>query len=654
MSSIVKLNHLAVPSFIDSNNSTTTILNDTEEFTGIFTNVSSFCEMTVIIACSHGGQLDMRLSTNGTDIDRTKSIDYTSSGSVHTLVIVSSHMAIHILNNSGSTYDYLRVQTIFHRFKNKNLTYTMNQTINNNDDCELVRAVITGSNEAGNFNNIKTDINNALKVSITNPLNPFGSLSVENDEPLVQIDALYGILNSDVETFISGTGTVSTNNSKFSCATGTTANSYGVIRSRRLAKYLAGQGLKSRFTSKYTTGIENSLQIAGLFSSTVGLFIGYNGINFGICHRYGGRLEIQKITITGGASGNGNINFTLNGISNIIAITSGAIIHNAYEIESSNIWATSASGVECYQIGNDIYWFFLDDGNKTLTMSYIDTDATGMTVSAFTEVTQGVSNIEDWTYQNNFNIDNLDGTGSSNNPTSDLLDPTKLNLWSISLEYLGAGTIIFSRNNSIGSITQIHKLYWSNINEEANLYPNPNCPIGYSSASLGSTSNLVVEGASMYASVSGKFSFPRNPISFSNSNTGISTSEESIIILKCGAFFNGETNQREIILVQISIATISFSKPVLLCIRLDPIINGETNYQFINENESCMYADTQTGIFTSGGSLLFSEILSKEDSSLINLETLHIKMERKDTLSISASTSATSGEVISSISFFEV
>lgn len=122
--------------------------------------------------------------------------------------------------------------------------------------------------------------------------------------PIVQIQAVYG-LREKVETFTATGGSVSVVDNKFVCQTGTSVGGYGVIRSLRPVVYKPGQGLFCRGTAMFDSAnaLANSFQTFGMFNATDGLFFGYLGANYGINHEYGGRLEIQRLTLTVGAGG---------------------------------------------------------------------------------------------------------------------------------------------------------------------------------------------------------------------------------------------------------------------------------------------------------------------------------------------------------------
>ena len=116
--------------------------------------------------------------------------------------------------------------------------------------------------------NNKGTINTPSIVQSTST-STFGDLRVVDLQPKVQLQAPYGIIDTQIlETFNATGGSVDVNNNLFRCQSGTSVGGYGVIRSKDTVHYNAGEGVVCRLTSKFTTGIATSVQFGGLFSLT--------------------------------------------------------------------------------------------------------------------------------------------------------------------------------------------------------------------------------------------------------------------------------------------------------------------------------------------------------------------------------------------------
>lgn len=495
-------------------------------------------------------------------------------------------------------------------------------------------------------NNIQTDTLNNLNVNIKNPLTAFQELTIARNIPYIQIDALYGLLNTDVDTFVDNNGTVSVENNMFTCKCNETVGGYGVIRSHRRLKYRPGQGSLARFTAQFDNGVADSLQLAGLFNSYTGLWFGFDGANYGVCRRSEGSLEIQTLTITNGCSSEGNITITLDGTSNIIAVSNGDIRHAAYEISIFNY----GNEWDVYQIEDKVIFQALNVGNKIDTFSFVDTDTTSISAS-FSESQQGKVNAENWVYKSNWNLDLCDGSNSINNPSGFNIDPTKLNVYQICFQYLGAGSILFMVENSLdGSFIPVHQIQYAN-NFDIPSLENPNMPIGYVSASLGSTTNLTVQGASMSGYTQGEILPVRNPRAFSNTKLGVSTTLTNILSFRVSPVFLNKINQREIIPITLDIAS-DGTKSVIIELRINSDLGGEPNWNYIDELQSNVDYDISSTTVINGN-LLSSFVLSKADQTDIDLSNLRLRLERKDILTIAARTISSTSDISCAMSFFE-
>lgn len=105
--------------------------------------------------------------------------------------------------------------------------------------------------------------------------------------------------------------------------------------------------------------------------------------------------------------------------------------------------------------------------------------------------------------QTSWNVDVMDGTGGTNNPSGQLLDPTKGNVFQIKYQYLGFGALYFYVEDSeTGDFVLVHIIKYANNNTVPSLY-NPSMPLVWAAVNDTNTSNLVVKGASGMAGVEG-------------------------------------------------------------------------------------------------------------------------------------------------------
>lgn len=124
---------------IDAANSTTTALNATLTFLGAWTDVSEYAMLTCLVSTDVPGTLTITFSSDGVNVDRTKEYNEVIGG-VHTLVHIARFCKVsYTVGTTNSTY--LRIQTIHHKYKSKELTTTTSESVSNDTDCQVVRQI---------------------------------------------------------------------------------------------------------------------------------------------------------------------------------------------------------------------------------------------------------------------------------------------------------------------------------------------------------------------------------------------------------------------------------------------------------------------------------------------------------------------------------
>ena len=214
---------------------------------------------------------------------------------------------------------------------------------------------ITAQTDAGNYIPMASTPEGHLEVAIHAPRLPFGSIHVENLEPIFQADAVYGVNSDAIITTIGNaispsgvtSGQISGTDNFFSCSTGTNAYSFATIQSRKRLRYRAGQGVVGKFTAMFSNPTASSILVAGLGTGEAGFYFGYNGTSFGILYSNGGVREIQTLTITTASTSTNNYQITLAGTTyTVTATNNGSTTKTAYEISQGTYagWKALARG----------------------------------------------------------------------------------------------------------------------------------------------------------------------------------------------------------------------------------------------------------------------------------------------------------------------
>ena len=421
----------------------------------------------------------------------------------------------------------------------------------------------------------------------------FGETVVVPITPVVQLDALYGLDTNDFDVF-NFNGTATTENHTFKVGADSTANSYGVIRSKRFVRYRPGQGALARFTASFTAtdglGPTGFTQRAGFFNQEQALQIGFNTDGkFGILRANGGKAHIHEFTFS--AFPNATVTVQINGTSfTAVAVAGGSIAANI---------AALAAGLQQETLFNALYIVEYDETKIRFLATSLGpqngtNSVTGTGVVATSNHLQlGVAQTENWVYQEDFNLDTLDGNG----PSGVLLDHTKLNVYQINFRWLGAGEMRYAVENPInGDMIFFHHEHYSNQYIVSHL-DNPSMKIGYVAANLGGgTESVTVRGASMLGAIEGELVITTNPQALVASRSSLNSNTQEIFHMfsvKNKLIIQNKINTRDILIRSISSAcSATAGQPATVYVYSSPSIpnlawtdTGEFKPSMIAKNE---------------------------------------------------------------------
>lgn len=496
----------------------------------------------------------------------------------------------------------------------------------------------------------------AMDVALYGSQSAFGDLQTVSLLPLVQIDAVYGLRASDVETFTATGGSVSVKRdhgrNEFQASTGTSVGGYGLIRSKRAGRYRPGQGLNARFTARFTEPVANSLQRAGLITSGNELSVGYGDevnftTDFGIFYRTGGRLAIRRLDITTPASGAETATVTLNGVAYTVNLTAGTAAHNAFQIAADADFA--AAGINAFQNDGAVTFVFSTLGPKAGAYSF---SSTGAAAGSYTVVETGRAAEDIFISQSSWNISTL---SDSNDPF--ILDPENINVYQIKLQYLGGGSITFSAEDpATGYFADIHRIHYANNYTKPSL-DNPSMKIGWFAASFGSTTDLSAYGASAAIFNEGARVAVRPPTAHGNTKTGVGTTFTNIISIRVRPDFNGRVNLTEVLPIEAFVA-VDGTKPAEFEIFLynateaAGIIGGEPNWTYHDETNSVVEYDT-AGTTVSGEKHIAGGAIAKSGNVSIDLRKYSAELGRGDILTIAVRATSATTDATAYISWLE-
>lgn len=250
--------------------------------------------------------------------------------------------------------------------------------------------------------------------------------------------------------------------------------------------------------------------------------------------------------------------------------------------------------------------------------------------------------------------DPLDGTG----PSGMILDQTKLNIFEIRYQYLGAGKIqLCVEDDSTGDLIIVHSVLYANIYTEPSAH-NPNFHHTMWVNNKATTDNLILKSASYAYFVEGKTSFvelhqPENA-SGTKEKTSVTT-EVAIFTIRNRTAYASKTNFIDIVLLGAGGSIEATSANNLGDIRIvkNATLGGTPSYSNINTSDSVVEIDT-AGTTVTGGKELWAGLLAgKNDGLSVPLINNKIILNPGDTLTIAGS-SANSATIRAHITWREL
>ena len=335
--------------------------------------------------------------------------------------------------------------------------------------------------------------------SIAGQVSAFGEPLAISPTAVIQLDAIYGTTTDVIQTYNSGTGSsAGADTQLFRVQSGTTQGGYGVLRSKRFMRYRPGQGIVTRFTAAFTQGVAGSGQYAGLANQENRVAFGYDGDRFGVVRSTGGKAHITLLTMTVAPNAPQTATITLNGVPYTVTLGNTSVDIAMQTIVNR---VGGYGGWLVQQTDGASLWLAPTLGPMNGTFSFT---STGNAQATFSTKQVGVNQTDYWTYQEDWNIDKMDGSNSiATNPSGMTLNHTKLNVYQINMRWLGVGVISYAmEDQASGTLVYVHKEHYVN---QYNLPHtlNPSFKITYAAYNTTGTTNLTVTGASMYGAIEG-------------------------------------------------------------------------------------------------------------------------------------------------------
>lgn len=625
---------------VDGNNSTSTPLNATQEFTGTWSDISTYHGISVLVdgygtgspATTAPGTLYMEFSHDSVITHRSITIPVSDleAAPPRTLGVVAKYFRVRYVNGAVNQASF-DIQTMFHS-EQVQLVSRLDSSLTGNDDVTNVRSVIVGQTDGGTYKNVPVTGQGHIEVALHDPINPFGSVHTEKLTPVFQSDAIYGIRDTELTTTGFG-GTATTENGMFKVASGATQYGNGSIQSKKRLRYRPGQGVVGKFSALFTTPLANTVTVTGYGSAESGFYWGYNGTSFGVLHSTDGVRAIHTLTVTTGSTATDDYDVELDGTTySITATNNSSTLKTAYEISEGTYPGWTAE-----QRGSTVVFTSGATGAKAGSFSLAQGGAGTPAAGSFATTLTGVAVTDTWVATSSFNGDKLDGTGAS----GFTLDPTKGTEYEISVPY-AFGPVQFSIIVSDGdnNPTKIlaHTIDMGN-NRTTPSVSQPSFPFTMATVSNVSSSDVGCSVAAYSGFIEGDIHLNGPSLTYEDVSTAVSTgSYFTLLTLRNDSSFAGRANQSTVRLTSFAGAH-DDATPITFYLIKNATLVGTPDYQQ-HSTESCTYVDTAatTCTITDNSQILVSVPSGQTGTVLLDLlnEIEDITLQPGDTLTLAA------------------
>lgn len=157
----------AATNVVSDDNSTTANLTAGSTFTGTWEECLGFGTITVMVNASHASATDglkIEWSGDGSTVHADDLFSHVGgSGEVWSFGVISKYFRVRYTNGGTNQTSFI-IQTILHKDVFKNSSHRISDEIDEDDDADLVKSVITGKDSAGDFYNAKVDSANRIAV----------------------------------------------------------------------------------------------------------------------------------------------------------------------------------------------------------------------------------------------------------------------------------------------------------------------------------------------------------------------------------------------------------------------------------------------------------------------------------------------------------
>lgn len=417
-------------------------------------------------------------------------------------------------------------------------------------------------------------------------------------------------------------------------------NDFCLLKSKHHAKYKSGFGAHARFSTIYDAGAASTNQLVGLFDA-----LSSDAAEGSVELTGGGSGSVDSITVNGVTITSGAEAFDTS-----LAQTAQNVVDNINANDTTPNYRAYREGVFIYIVsrkrGTTPNGYVVVSSTTTITSSDVNlsggTNGTTIFKNGFTVgyvgATFGFHIFQNDTIttiaQANWD-DPCDGSG----PSGITLDHTKLNVWQLRYQYLGAGAQqLWVESETTGEFVLVHTRQYANQNTEPSVY-NPNFHLGYYVEGSGAASKRIYSASYVYF-VEGKQNLQQ--IDQPQFGTGkiqktTVTTETALFTIRSRETYASKENFIDTILEYISVSIEAGAANNLGSVRIlrNAELAGTPSWTDIDTASSVVEIDvSMTTVIDEGQVLLTAPLAGKNDKFTENINDLVILLKNGETLSV--------------------
>ena len=242
------------------------------------------------------------------------------------------------------------------------------------------------------------------------------------------------------------------------------------------------------------------------------------------------------------------------------------------------------------------------------------------------------NSVDTWVAQASFNKDKLDGTGAS----GITLDPTKINIFQLSIGCLGVRGCTFSiMHPTTGSWVLFHDYILTGTTADQTQSINPTMTFGIQATNTTNATNIVVKNGGVGVFIIGSRERIGSTYGLNNFKS-VATTDTNIITIRNNTTMNSVTNQAQIRIRSLSVSTAA-AVPVVFKLIKNTTLGGVPAYTDVDATNSCAARDI-AGTTVTGGNTQFNTTVGANGNAFIDLTEFDIFLAPSETLTCTAAT----------------